>query len=86
MVGFVGLFFGTLVHLVRWPRSLLLENLALRLQLVVLKRRHPRPRLDLFDKLSWVIARRVRPAWKQWGRVLSEERLGGPHHRYNRAA
>src|SRR5260370_20436649 len=31
--------------------SLLLENLALRQQLAVLKRRHPRPRLDLVE--SW---------------------------------
>jgi putative transposase len=45
--------------------SLLLENLALRQQLVVLKRRHPRPRLDTFDKLFWVFARRVWPGWKR---------------------
>jgi putative transposase len=45
--------------------SLLLENLALRQQLVTLKRRNPRPSLGLFDKLFWVIARRVWSAWKQ---------------------
>jgi hypothetical protein len=38
--------------------SLLLENLALRQQLAVLKRRHPRPRLELLDKLFWVAVRR----------------------------
>jgi hypothetical protein len=47
----------------RW-RSLLLENLGLRQQLVTLKRRHPRPMLDLLDKLFLVIARSVWSAWK----------------------
>src|ERR1700680_1345191 len=65
MFRFVGLCFGMLVRFFRERRSLLLENLALRQQLVALKRRHPRPSLGLFDKLFWVIARRVWSAWKQ---------------------
>ena len=36
----------------------ILENLALRQQLAVLKRRHPRPRLTACDRLFWVCARR----------------------------
>ena len=64
MFRFVKLCFGTLVRLFRGRRSLLLENLALRQQLAVLKGRHPRPRLGLFDKLFWVVARRVWSAWK----------------------
>jgi len=43
----------------------LLENLALRQQPVVLKRRHRRPRLDLLDKLFWVAVRRFWSGWKQ---------------------
>jgi hypothetical protein len=54
MSRFIGLCLGPLVRLLRARRSLLLENLALRQQLAVLKRRHPRPRLDLVDKLFWV--------------------------------
>src|SRR5258708_25540654 len=50
MFRFIGLCLGTLVRLLRARRSLLLENLALCQQLAVLKRRHPRPRLDLLDK------------------------------------
>ena len=46
MLRFIGLRLGTLVRLVRARRSLLLENLALRQQLAVLKRRHPRPNPD----------------------------------------
>src|SRR6202023_3248830 len=57
--------FGMLVRLFRGRQSLLLENLALRQQLVALKRRHPRPSLGLFDKLFWVIARRVWSDWEQ---------------------
>src|ERR1700741_5142909 len=65
MFRFIGLCFGTLVRLLRARRSLLLENLALRQQLAVLKRRHPRPRLDLLDKLFWVGIRRFWSAWQQ---------------------
>src|SRR5246127_5376640 len=64
MFRFVGLCFGMLVRFFRERRTLLLENLALRQQLVALKRRHPRPSLGLFDKLFWVIARWVWSAWK----------------------
>src|SRR6201984_1453161 len=64
MFRFVALCFGMLVRFFHERRSLLLENLALRQQLVALKRRHPRPSLGLFDKLFWVIARWVWSAWK----------------------
>ena len=67
MFRFIGLCFGTLVRILRARRSLLLENLALRQQLAVLKRRHPRPRLDLLDKLFWVAIRRF---WSGWQRSL----------------
>ena len=65
MFRFIGLCFGTLVRLLRARRGLLLENLALRQQLAVLKRRHSRPRLDLLDKLFWVAIRRFWSAWQQ---------------------
>jgi hypothetical protein len=65
MFRFIGLCLGTLVRLLRARRSLLLENLALRQQLAVLKRRHPRTRLDLLDKLVWVAVRRFWSGWQQ---------------------
>src|ERR1700726_3001815 len=65
MFRFIGLCFGTLIRLLRARRSLLLENLALRQQLAVLKRRHPRPRLNLLDKLFWVAVRRFWSGWQQ---------------------
>jgi putative transposase len=64
MFRFVKLCFGTLVRLFRRRQSLLLENLESRLQLGVLKRRHPRPSVGLFDKLFWVVARWVWSAWR----------------------
>src|SRR5215471_4361464 len=73
MFHFLGLSFGTLVRLFRLHHSLLLENLALRQQLVVLKRRHPRPRLNLFDRLFWLLVRRCWSGWKQALLVVTPE-------------
>ncbi len=73
MFCFVGLCLGMLVRLFRERRSLLFENLALRQQLVALKRRHPRPCLGVFDKFFWVIARRVYSSWKQSLLIVTPE-------------
>jgi hypothetical protein len=51
----------------------MLENLALRQQLAVLKRRHPRPQLDWFDKLFWVIAHQFSSTWKDTLIVVTPE-------------
>src|SRR6266481_1757817 len=60
-----GLLFGAILRVFLTRRMLLLENLALRQQLAALKRRHARPRLAVFDKLFWVLARRFWSGWKQ---------------------
>src|ERR1022692_3510729 len=65
--------FGTLLRLFRSRRDLALENLALRQQLAALKRRHPGPRLDLFDKLFWIIAHRSWSGWKEALIVVTPE-------------
>jgi len=65
MFRFFRLWFGLLARCFRSHRSLLVENLALRQQLTVLKRRHPKPRLGTLDKLFWLFARRFWSAWKQ---------------------
>jgi len=64
MFRFIVLSIGPLVCLWRARRSLLLENLALRQQLAVLKRRHPKPRIGLLDQLFWVAVRRFWSGWK----------------------
>ena len=49
----------------RSRRDLLLENLALRQQLAVLTRRHPKPSLAAPDRLFWIALSRFWPGWKQ---------------------
>jgi transposase InsO family protein len=43
--------------------NLSLEILALRQQLGVLKRKQPRPRLRMQDRIFWILLRRLWPAW-----------------------
>ena len=59
------LWFGPMTRCFRSHRTLLLENLALRQQLAVLKRRHPRARLHPMDTLFWVLARQFWAGWKK---------------------
>lgn len=66
--------FVRLRHLLGWVLSvfrareeLLLENLALRQQLLALHAKRPRPRVSSLDKLFWVVLRR---AWSGWRRSL----------------
>ncbi|HEX2520647.1 MAG TPA: helix-turn-helix domain-containing protein [Terriglobia bacterium] len=44
-----------------------LEILALRQQLVLLKRKRPRPRLNRLDRLFWII---LHSFWSRWAEVL----------------
>jgi transposase InsO family protein len=53
------------IRVFRSRRDLFLENVALRQQIAVLKRRHPQPRLAVSDKLFWVILQRLWPGWKR---------------------
>src|SRR5208283_4200586 len=73
MFRFIALCLGTLVRHLQARRSLLLENLALRQQLAVLKRRHPKPRISLLDKLFWVAVRGFWSGWKQSLIVVTPE-------------
>jgi len=65
MVSLLSLWFGALVRLFRSRRDLVFENFVLRQQLGVLKRQHPRPSLNLLDKLFWVAVHRFWSSWKQ---------------------
>ena len=61
------IWFGAALRLFRTRQNLMLENLALRQQLLVLKRRHPKARLGLLDKLFWVALRQL---WSDWKKCL----------------
>jgi putative transposase len=66
-------------RLFRCRRDLLLENLALRQQLAVLKVRHPQPRFAASDKLFWVMLCRLWPGWKQALILVQPETVVGWH-------
>jgi len=59
------LWFGAFARLFRSHGNLVFENFVLRQQLAVLKRRRPRPGLNIFDKFFWVAVRRFWSGWKQ---------------------
>src|SRR5207253_8926545 len=73
MLPFFRLWFGLMTRCFRSHRSLRLEDLALRQQLAVLRRRHPRARLPPIDKLFWVLARRFWADWKKSRLVVTPE-------------
>src|SRR5215471_9759340 len=79
MFRYIELWFGLLTRCLQSHRSLLLENLALRQQLAVLKRKHSRPRMGAVDRIFWVFARRFWGAWKQSLVLVNPERVVGWH-------
>jgi hypothetical protein len=58
-------FLGWLIDAFRPRQDLILENLALRQQLMALHAGRPRPRLRSFDKLFWVALRKLWSGWKR---------------------
>ncbi len=73
MLQVIGLLLASILRCFRARRSLLIENLVLRQQLVVLKRKHPRPRLTLFDKGFWALVHKFWSGSKQTLIVVSPE-------------
>jgi len=63
MIPFFVSFLTRLSAFFRSRYNLGLEILALRQQLGVLKRKHPRPRLRIQDRIFWILLRRLWPAW-----------------------
>src|SRR5215470_9802364 len=63
--------FGSLRHFIGWifralgsRKALILENLALRQQLLALHAKRPRRRLSISHKLYWILLRRLWSGWK----------------------
>ena len=67
MLKWLRMLFGVMRSSIRPRQELVLENLALRQQLVVLKQRYPRPSLKNSDRLFWVFLSRV---WSNWRNSL----------------
>ena len=57
-------FISAIISAFKRHRDLALENLALRQQLAVFKRRHPRPKLQPADRLFWVWLSKVWAGWR----------------------
>ena len=60
-------FFWWFAAFIRSRHEVALELVALRQQLIVLKRKNPRPRLSQGDRLFWVGLRRF---WSRWAEAL----------------
>ncbi len=68
MIHFLSLFASLLLSPLRAKRSLLLENLALRQQLNVLRRSVKRPRVTVVDRLFWSVLCSI---WSEWSKCLN---------------
>jgi putative transposase len=79
MCRFLLLWLGSILRLFRSRQDLLVENLALRQQLSVFKRRNRRPRLAVLDKLFWILARRFWSDWKKSLLVVAPETVARWH-------
>ena len=67
MLNFISAILAVLRVFFRGRRDIALEILALRQQLAVFKRKHPRPSLSPIDRLFWTILRRL---WSAWAEAL----------------
>ena len=56
---------GWVLSILRSREDLVLENLALRQQLLAVHAKRPRPRLRSVDRLFWVVLRQVCSGWKK---------------------
>jgi hypothetical protein len=63
VLDFISAILAALRVFFRGRRDSALEILALRQQLAVFKRKHPRPNLRSFDRLFWTVLRRIWPGW-----------------------
>ena len=70
---------GILARLSRDRQELLVENLLLRPQLAVALRSRPRPKRRPRDRLLWVLARQLCPAWRRYLVLVRPETVIGWH-------
>ena len=68
----------------RGHRELVLENLALRQQLMAMKRANSRPRLQARDRLFWIALRRIWTNWRTAVVIVRPETVVGWHRTWLR--
>ena len=81
MTHFILLSLGVIVRLFRGRRTLLLENLALRQQVSVLKRKNRRPKLTKLDRCFWIVVSRIWSDWKNSLLLVKPETVVEWHRR-----
>jgi len=65
MISWLRHLIGWVISAFRSREDLILENLALRQQLLTLRTRRPRRRLSALHKLFWIVLRRLWAGWKK---------------------
>lgn len=73
MIKWLRILVGALLSACRTQRSLAMENLVLRQQLAIAKKKHPRPRLTDTDRLFWVWVSRLWPRWRDALHIVQPE-------------
>jgi hypothetical protein len=64
---------GVAADTVRSRRELVIENALLRQQVVILRRKSPRPRFTTFDRLCFLLAAAVLPTWRRALAIVQPE-------------
>ena len=75
------LIFNYIRDLLRPQHDLLLENLALRQQILVLERQVKKPRFRLRDRAFWALLCRFWPGWKNPLRLVKPQTVIGWHRK-----
>ena len=65
MISWLRHLIGWFISVFRSREDLILENLALRQQLLALRARRPRRRVSALQKLFWIVLRRLWAGWKK---------------------
>ena len=77
----ITLLLGLLRDLLRPSRDLIIENLALRQQILVLERANPGPPLTELDRTFWVLLSRLWAGWRRPLRPVQPETVIAWHRR-----
>jgi putative transposase len=80
----LNLFFNTIFSSLRSRQSLVLENIALRHQLVVLRRNNKTPHLKSRDRLLWVILSQIHTRWRSNLVIVQPKTVVGWHRKGRR--
>src|SRR5262245_4585553 len=72
---YLSLFLAVLRAIVRSRTALVLENAALRQQLIVLRRSVKRPQASRCDRAFWLMLSRAASGWSAWLHAFSPETI-----------